>query len=133
MQWWLIVIVVGAAWFVWWSSRKEEIATAAAEQLEKDKLLYQHIKAGMREYHWREKQDLKSVLHKKDGDVIFETAHMVAYHVDHFAETRVGFHFKDLEEFGLYGGFAGNDDDFFESYYRSDSTFQKEDRLVYDE
>jgi len=29
--------------------------------------------------------------------MLFETAHMVAYKVDHSAELRVGFYFKDLE------------------------------------
>ena len=47
-----------------------------------------------------------------------------------FAESRVGFHFKDTEEFGLYGFFAGNDDDVYHSYYRTDRTFQKEEMLL---
>jgi hypothetical protein len=45
-------------------------------------------------------------------------------------ESRVGFYFKDTEEFGLYSFFAGNDDDVFRSYYRTDRTFQKEEMLV---
>jgi hypothetical protein len=70
---------------------------------------------------------------RKDGELIFEDTHMRAYHVDHFAESRVGFYFKDLNEFGLYGFFAGNDDDYFHSYYRSDQTFKLEGRLLHDD
>ncbi len=58
---------------------------------------------------------------------------MRAYHVNHFAESRVGFYFKDLNEYGLYGFFAGNDDDYIESYYRSDETFKLEGRLLHDD
>ena len=38
----------------------------------------------------------------------------------------MGFYFKDLEECGLYGVFAGNDDDVIESYYRTDRIFREE-------
>jgi hypothetical protein len=58
---------------------------------------------------------------------------MIAYNVDHFAETRVGFYFKDLNEYRMYGFFAGNGDETFESYYRTDSTFKKEETLLHDD
>jgi hypothetical protein len=45
----------------------------------------------------------------------------------------VGFYFKDLDEYGLYGFFAGEGEEFFESYYRSDSTFQQEGQLLHDD
>jgi hypothetical protein len=67
----------------------------------------------MREYHWREREN--DFWRAKGGELLFETAHLSAFHVSHFAESRVGFYFKDTEEFGLYGFFAGNDDDVFHS------------------
>jgi hypothetical protein len=115
-------------------SLKRASRTAACgdgEVLTKDNGLYQHIKAGMREYDWQNR-DQKFRTYK-DGEVIFENAHLKIYHVDHFAETRVGFYFKDLNECGLYGFFAGDGDETFESYYRTDSTFKKEGRLLYDD
>jgi hypothetical protein len=68
----------------------------------------------MREYDWHRREQL------------FETPHLSAFHVSHFAESRVGFYFKDIEEFGLYSFFASNGDETYENYYCSDRTVQKE-------
>jgi hypothetical protein len=124
----LIVLALVGAFFLWRRSKGEQAAEVASARLEADARLFEHIKTGMREYNWRgrESQFWKA----KDGELLFETAHLSSFHVDHSAETRVGFYSKDTEEFGLYGFFAGNDDDTFESYYRSDRTFKKEEMLV---
>lgn len=55
MDWSIIVVLafVGA-FFLWRSSKNAEKAKIATERLEKDNRLYQHIKSGMREYHFRE-------------------------------------------------------------------------------
>ena len=129
MDWTLVVVLVLAAiFFLWRQSKNTEKAKAAKERLERDTRLYRNIKAGMREYHFRQsKQDFWQA---KDGELLFETAHLSAFSVSHVAESRVGFYFKDLEEYGLYGFFAGNDDDVFHSYYRTDRTFQKEEMLL---
>jgi hypothetical protein len=126
----LLVAFVGG-FFLWRSNKAAEQDKVASDRLKKDTRLYEHIKTGMREYNFREQKERFS--EAKDGEPLFETAHLIAYHVDHFAESRVGFYFKDLEEFGLYGFFAGNDDDVYHSYYRTDRTFQKEEALLYDE
>jgi hypothetical protein len=129
MDWSLVVVLtLVGAFFLWRHSKNTEAAKVANERLERDTRLYQRIKEGMREYHFRERE--KDFWRAKDGELLFETAHPSAYHVSHFAETRVGFYFKDLEEFGLYGFFAGNDDDVYHSYYRTDRTFQKEEMLL---
>lgn len=132
MEWWLVALLIaGAGYFSWRSSKNNERAEEARQTLDKDNRLYQRIKMGMREVNWREQNE--GYRRRRDGDLIFEDAHMRAYHVDHFAESRVGFYFKDLSEYGLYGFFAGNDDDYFHSYYRSDETFKLEGRLLHDD
>jgi hypothetical protein len=129
MDWTLVVVLVLASvFFLWRQSKNAEKAKAASERLERDTRLYRNIKTGMREYHFREReQDFWEV---KDGELLFETAHLSAFRVGHVAESRVGFHFKDTGEFGLYGCFVGNDDDVYHSYYRTDRTFQKEEMLL---
>jgi hypothetical protein len=129
MDWTLVVVLVLAGvFFLWRQSKNTEKAKAANERLERDTRLYRNIKAGMREYHFRERE--QDFWRAKDGELLFETAHLSAFRVSHFAESRVGFYFKDTEEFGLWGCFAGNDDDVYQSYYRTDRTFQKEEILL---
>ncbi|UWU66114.1 hypothetical protein [Bradyrhizobium sp. NC92] len=127
----LLLLAIGGGFLLWRQSKNAEKAQVANERLAKDNKLYQRIKEGMREYHWRERE--QDFWKAKNGQLLFETAHLAAYHVDHFAESRVGFYFKDLNEYGLYGFFAGNGDEFFESYYRTDKTFQEEGRLLHDD
>lgn len=124
----LLVLVLVGGFFLWRQSKNEETATVASDRLKRDTRLYQNIKTGMREYNWRERN--QDFWNAKNGELLFETAHLSAFHVDHFAESRVGFYFKDLDEYGLYGFFAGNGDEFFESYYRTDRTFQEQQRLL---
>jgi hypothetical protein len=129
MDWTLVVVLVLAGVFFLWRQSKNTVkAKAANERLEQDTRLYRNIKTGMREYHFRERE--QNFWRAKDGELLFETAHLSAFRVSHFAESRVGFYFKDTEEFGLYGCFVGNDDDVYYSYYRTDRTFQKEERLL---
>lgn len=129
MDWSLVtVLALVGAFFLWRHQKNTERAKVVSERLEKDTRLYRNIKAGMREYQFRERE--QNFWRAKDGELLFETAHMSAFCVSHFAESRVGFYFKDIEEFGLYGFFAGNDNDVFHSYYRTDRTFQKEEVLL---
>jgi hypothetical protein len=129
MDWILVVVLVLAGvFFLWRQSKNTEKAKAANERLERDTRLYRNIKTGMREYQFRERE--QDFWRAKDGELLFETAHLSAFSVSHFAESRVGFYFKDTEEFGLYGFFTGNDDDVYHSYYRTDRTFQKEEMLL---
>jgi hypothetical protein len=85
----------------------------------------------VREYDWRRREN--EFWGVKDGELLFETPHLSAFRVGHFAESRVGFYFKDIEEYGLYGFFAGEPGEYYDSYYRTDSTFQKEGRLLHNE
>jgi hypothetical protein len=85
----------------------------------------------MREVDWHNRDH--PMRHYADGELVLENAHMKAFHVDHIPEIRVGFYFKDLNEYGLYAFFAGNGDETFESYYRTDSAFKTEGRLLYDD
>jgi hypothetical protein len=109
----------------------KEAAKVASERLAKDNRFYQHIKTGMREYNFRDRD--QHFWKAKNGQMLFETAHLSAFHVDHFCESRVGFYFKDLDEYGLWCGFAGEGDVYIESYYRTDRTFQEEGQLLHDD
>lgn len=127
----LLLLAIGGVLLLWRQSKNTEAAKVANERLVKDNRLYQNIKAGMREYHWRERE--QSFWKAKHGEKLFETAHLTAFGVKHFVESRVGFYFKDLDEYGLYSFFAGNGEDFIETYYRTDSTFQEEGQLLHDD
>jgi hypothetical protein len=124
----VVVLVIAGVFLLWRHSKNTEKAKAATERLKRDTRLYRNIKAGMREYHFRERE--QDFWRAKDGELLFETAHLEAFGVSHLAESRVGFYFKDTQEFGLYGIFVGNDDDVIESYYRTDRTFQQEEMLL---
>jgi len=50
-------------------------------------------------------------------------------YVAHFAETRYGIHFKDTDEYGLWGRYVHDDGRASFSYYRSDPTFTEEKLL----
>ena len=123
----LVLVLIVGGFFLWRFSRQ----TAQASQVEKDIRLYEHIQNGMREYDLRTQKE--TFREPKNGQLLFETATMSAFHVDHPIQTRVGFHFKDINEFGLYGFLEGDGDEFQESYYRSDRAFVKEELLLYDD
>lgn len=123
-----IAALVFSFWYNGRSAKNADRADEARERLRKDTRLHEHIKVGMCEFNWRDKEH--DFWRAASGQLLFETALMTAFHIEHVAETRVGFHFKDIEEFGLYSGFAGNGDEYYESFYRTDRSFQKEERLA---
>jgi hypothetical protein len=65
-----------------------------------------------------------------DSLILFENHAINVRHVYHIAEKRYGFHFKDTNEYGLYGVFYddGRDKTYF-SYFRSDQNFETEKYL----
>jgi hypothetical protein len=63
----------------------------------------------------------KELIHTYATDVV------TVRYVSHFAETRYGVHFKDTDEFGLYGLFYADDrDEPHLSLFRSDANFKAE-------
>jgi SAM-dependent methyltransferase len=65
-----------------------------------------------------------------EGPLAYETNALAVFYVHHFAENRYGFHFKDTDEFGLYGSFYDDSrDKTYQSLYRSDRKFEAEMRL----
>jgi hypothetical protein len=65
-----------------------------------------------------------------DGAVAYENAAFTVYYVPHIAENRFGFHFKDTNEFGLFGSFYDSDNDkSYQSFYRSNRRFEAEQHL----
>lgn len=132
MDWLIwILLALGIFYFLRRSSNDEEKAAAATARLAKDNRLYQQIKAGKREYEWHARERRFEI--HKDGELLFENAHLQVFNVDHFAESRLAFYFKDSGEYGLYGFFAGNGDEYHESFYRTDRSFKQEGRLLYDD
>jgi hypothetical protein len=138
MDWSFLVVLVPAGAFILWRRQKQaEAAKDASNRRKRDGRLYEHISAGMREYEWRIHEGLcedlfcRALRKAKDGELLFETAHLSAFHVNHGPEYRVGFYFKDIDEFGLYGLFVGNGDETITSYYRTDRTFQEDDERVF--
>jgi hypothetical protein len=119
------------AFYLWQNKRNEKRAFIARERIMNDNVLYQHIKTGLREFHWKKRHEpdfFGIVFDANNGQLLFEDAHLCIYKVIHFAEFRLGFYFKDIKQYGLYGSFDG-----FEKYYRTDSDFKKEELLYYDE
>jgi hypothetical protein len=72
--------------------------------------------------------DLFYLARGEDRDA-FETRDFSVVRVSHIAEVRYGVHFKDTDEYGLYGAFYGDKPEPYESYYRSDRMFEDEGSL----
>jgi hypothetical protein len=64
-------------------------------------------------------------------EALYETATFSVCRVPHFAEVRYGVHFKDTDEFGLYGMFVFDEPDKepHSHFHRSDAGFEKESYL----
>lgn len=123
----LITLFIGI--FVYWRHKKvEELAIKAKERMKKDTILYNYIRKGIREYEWFVRDDFTKWLDYKDKEIILENAHFIVYKLDHFAEFRLGFYIKEINDYGIYGSF-----DEFKKYYRTDSSFTNEESLIYDD
>jgi hypothetical protein len=128
MDWTILLLVAVGAFFLWQHLKNKKAAQVASERLDRDTRLLQHIKSAKREYDSKNR-DQPNQFHKH-GDLVYETAHYSVFYVSHFAESRLGFYFKNIEEYGLCGFFAGEPGEYYDSYYRTDNTFQKEIRLM---
>ncbi len=92
----------------------------------KDTLFKGRLEAAIREF--RAYQRAKSA---GLPEHIYETETFTVHHVKHFAEIRYGVHFKDTDEFGLYGFFvtdSGETDSgkIITGFYRSNADFTAE-------
>jgi hypothetical protein len=67
-----------------------------------------------------------------NGPIVHETDLLAVHLVPHIAEIRYGFHFKDTNEFGLYGSFYDDSRDrTYRRFYRSDPKSEAEIDLDY--
>ena len=90
----------------------------------KDTKFKQRLKSAITEFYSR-RGDRDS-----EGEISYETDMLAVYHVYHVAEIRLGFHFKDTNEYGLYGSFYDDERHRkYESFYRSDKDFEAEKSL----
>ena len=128
-EWALFLLLAVGAFFYWQHKRNSERSVIANERLDRDTQLFRAIKSAKREYEFYTR-DQPYKFHE-DGELVYETPHYAVYNVRHFAESRLSFYFRDTEEYGLYGFFAGNPGEYFDSYYRTDNTFQKEQSLIH--
>ena len=88
----------------------------------KDTLFRTRMGEALREFHAYRRGKGDSA-----GPDVYETALLAVRPVAHFAEVRYGVHFKDTDEFGLYGVFFADDrDEPFTGYYRSNVGFSEE-------
>ncbi|UPK15811.1 hypothetical protein IVA93_37530 (plasmid) [Bradyrhizobium sp. 155] len=63
-----------------------------------------------------------------DGSQLYESAEIAVFKLYDVAEVVKGFWFKDTNEYGVHSVFYG-DDKSYESFYRSDRTFEKREVL----
>ena len=94
----------------------------------KDTRFRQRSVAAVNEF-WARRSDAR-LSDTDQGPLAYETNVLAVHRVPHFAENRFGFHFKDTNEYGLYGSFYDDDrDKTYESFYRSDRLFKSENHL----
>jgi hypothetical protein len=117
-----------------WQFRAPATSDSDLEHLEryvqkiKDTKFRQRLKAAVDEF---QAYGRNTSLADVKGPIAYETHVFAAYYVRHFAETRFGFHFKDTNEFGLYGVFYDDNNKKYEGFYRSDQKFEAESYLDY--
>jgi hypothetical protein len=112
-----------------WRMRGEATSDKDLEHLEKyvrkikDTKFRQRLSAAVDEFFSRRTSNR---LDGKDA-VAYETDVLAVHYVPHFAENRYGFHFKDTDEFGLYGTFYDDSrDKTYRSFSRTDRKFEAE-------
>jgi hypothetical protein len=59
----------------------------------------------------------------------FESNEFIVRRLSHYAENRFGVRVKKTNEYGIYGSFVNDNGKTYQSYYRSDSSFDKEEYL----
>ena len=95
----------------------------------RDTRFRQRLVAAIGEFFANRQRDRMS---DPEGASAYETDVIAVYYVPHIAENRYGFHFKDTNEFGLYGSFYDDSrDKTYQSFYRSDRKFAAEIYLDY--
>lgn len=121
-----------------WKFRSPATSDSEVEHLEKyvqkikDTKFRQRLMAVVDEFY-----AVTRIPSRKEGQIAYETDALAVYRVPRIAETRYGFHFKDTNEFGLYGSFYDDTRDRnYRNFYRSDRKFEAEiylDHLRIDE
>ncbi len=90
----------------------------------KDTKFKQRLRSAVAEFYSQRSDD------DSEGEISYETDMLAVCHVYHVAEIRLGFHFKDTNEYGLYGSFYDDERHRkYKSFYRSDKDFEAEEYL----
>jgi hypothetical protein len=97
----------------------------------KDTKFKQRLDTAIAEFHaFTSARGLSRLDEPGESPFIYETGVLAVRYVSHFAESRTGFHFKDTDEYALYGVFfADGRDEPYRSFYRSDANFEAENYI----
>lgn len=108
-------------------SKKEEDHLYGYVRKVKDSKFKERLKQAVREFNAARRSAL-SDFQLSDGGQLYESAEIAVYKLHDIAELVEGFWFKDTNEYGIHSVFYG-DDKSYESFYRSDRTFEKREVL----
>ncbi|UPK23440.1 hypothetical protein [Bradyrhizobium sp. 131] len=108
-------------------SKKEEDHLYGYVQKVKDSKFKERLKQAVREFNAARRSAL-SDFQLSDGSQLYESAEIAVFKLYDVAEVVKGFWFKDTNEYGVHSVFYG-DDKSYESFYRSDRTFEKREVL----
>ncbi|WP_018321647.1 hypothetical protein [Bradyrhizobium sp. WSM2793] len=108
-------------------SKKEEDHLYGYVLKVKDAKFKERMKQAVREFNASRGGKLTD-FQLADGSQLYESAEIAVYKLYDIAESVEGFWFKDTNEYGIHSMFYG-DDKSYESFYRSDRTFEKREVL----
>ena len=97
----------------------------------KDTKFKQRIDAAIAEFHaFNIDYRVSRLSPPGETPFVYETDVLAVCYVPHIMESRIGFHFKDTDEYALYSVFyADGRDEPYRSFYRSDANFEAENYI----
>jgi hypothetical protein len=95
----------------------------------KDTKFKQRLKQAVREFSAARRSELTD-FQIPDDNKLYESAEMAVYKLYDIAESMEGFWFKNTNDYGIHSAFYGDKiGEVYESFYRSDRTFEKREVL----
>lgn len=95
----------------------------------KDRKFRERLKEAVKEFDIA--RGVKFDLEITDGGMLYESRNIAVYKLQDYAESMEGYWFKDTNEYGVHSSFYDDErDKSYESWYRSDRTFEKRESLL---